>query len=176
MDDAFAREVLRLAHGQTIDDYDKQLRSKAQQLGIPLPPVKLSTTSNQTSPSTRVSQTRSSISVESQASQSTGLTSTHSRASKEHDGFPFHTTSIAEKRRSATSVSIKDYDSILSQTRQNSHRLSLTFSPPITPSPSTFSLPLNSSRESSPRRHIIRGLSRLRIHRRSSSNSSAKHE
>lgn len=204
MDDGFAREVLRLAQGQDVECYDSNLKHQAQQLGIGVETTLDQTSqpaSTSTSTSTYISDARRSISVESQASQSTGLTSNLSRTSREEQPL-LPTCNIYsprtekepggyssrnekehiysprnEKRQSTPTVSIKDYDSILSQAKHDYRRLSLNLSPPITPSPSSFSLPLSSSRESSPRRHLIRGLSRLRFHRRSeSSSSSVKNE
>lgn len=176
MDDDFAREVLRLAQGQTVECYDNQVKHQAQLLGISLPAEKLNDNSKPTSTTTYISQARRSLSNESQASQSTGLTSNLSRTSREHEALLYPTPRSSDRRISGTSVSIKDYDSILSHAKHDYHRLSLNFSPPATPSPSTFSLPLSSSRESSPRRHLIRSLSRLRLHRRSGSSSSVKNE
>ena len=179
MDDCFAREVLRLAQGQNIECYDNDLRHQARQLGIALAGEKLNGASSlPTSTLTFISETRRSISAESQASQSTGMTSNLSRTSKEHEPLLLPSyTPRNENRKSTTAVSIKDYDSLLSHVKPEKRRYSLNLSPIITPSPSSFSLPSSLSRESSPRRNLIRGLSRLRFRRSESSPSaSVKHE
>ncbi|KAL1301432.1 hypothetical protein AAFC00_005686 [Neodothiora populina] len=205
-DELFAREVLRLAQGQTIEQYDSNLRHQARESGIALPPGKfnnhtinnnnnnnnnnndISNNDNSSKPgstATLLSQTRRSISSASQASRSTGLTSNVSRTSRDHDGGVVSPapTPRNEKRKSATSMFVRDYEFLTSQQNSEEYRrLSLNLSPHVTPSPSTFSLPLSSSsptqssRESSPRRNIIRSLSKLRLHRTSRSNSSSKHE
>jgi len=181
MDDWFAREVLRLAEGQTIESHEDQIKQQAQQLGIHLP---LSLPSPTDKDKGEVK--RRSVSLESRVSHSTGPTST--RISKDDHNA---TLSLAfgnihddedddGKSRSTTAVSIKDYDSILSHARRSSRR-SHNFLPLATHSPSSFSsLPLSLSSsslgESSPKRQIIRGLSRLRLHCRSVSSSSVKNE
>lgn len=175
MDDEFAREVLRLAQGYSIHHFDEDLKQLAQELGVAITPsgsdaVNGFSNSKPTSTLTTSSPCRRSNSTESQTSQSTGLTADYLRTSKEHPAL-HHTSPNYDRRSSGTSLSIKDYDSILSNAKTDHRRLSLNFSPPITASPSTFSLPNPSSREGSPRRSLIRGLSRLSFRRSGSSGS-----
>ncbi|KAI5199565.1 hypothetical protein E4T39_06122 [Aureobasidium subglaciale] len=176
MEDEFAREVLRLAEGQTVEDFEKDLTSQARGLDIDItllgdaPKVKnLKATSSLTSST----HPRRSISTGSQASHSTDFTDA-SRISRD---CPHARPRLTRGRRSsATSASIKDYDSIVNHARFDFRRSSFNFatSPIISPSPSTFSLSSvwSRSRESSPKRHIItRGLSRLRLRRTDSGDS-----
>ncbi|KEQ98388.1 hypothetical protein AUEXF2481DRAFT_36900 [Aureobasidium subglaciale EXF-2481] len=170
MEDEFAREVLRLAEGQTVEDFEKDLTSQARSLDInttlPEDAQKIKNP-NATSSLTSSTHPRRSISTGSQASHSTDFTDA-SRISRDCPHARPRPT--RGRRSSGTSVSIKDYDSIVNHARFDFRRSSFNFatSPIISPSPSTFSLSSvwSRSRESSPKRHIItRGLSRLRLRR-----------
>lgn len=175
MDDEFAREVLRLAEGQSVEDFEEDLKTQAQNLDIDITSLDRLQENNvpKATPSlTSSTQPRRSVSTGSRASHSTDFTDT-SRFSKD---YPHTRTRPNRGRRSsAASVSIKDYDSIINHARFDFRRTSFNFStsPIISPSPSSFSLSSvwSRSRESSPKRHIIRGLSRLRLKRADSGDS-----
>lgn len=176
MDDEFAREVLRLAQGQTVDDYDHELKMQARECGIALPDDNLNHSFGPRSSLTFVSPPRRSTSA---ASNSTGLTSDLSRSSRENSNSWLRSPTLRSDKRlsTASQLSIKDYDSILSHARFDHRKLSASFSPPLTPSHSCYSLPVaSSSRESSPKRLVLRSLSRLRLHRRGGSSSSGENE
>lgn len=181
MDDEFALEVLRLAEGQTVEAFEEDLKSQARNLNIDIAPLESTLKSREskaTSDLTSSTHPRRSISTGSQASHSTDFTDA-SRISRE---CPHARTRPTRGRRSsATSTSIKDYDSIVNHARFDFRRSSFNFatSPIISPSPSTFSLSSvwSRSRESSPKRHIItRGLSRLRLRRTDSGDSTRDKE
>lgn len=181
MNDEFALEVLRLAEGQTVEAFEEDLKSQAQDLNLDIAllenaskakePKATTTLTNSTHP-------RRSISSGSQASHSTDFTDA-SRLSRD---YPHGRSRANRGRRSSnTSTSIKDYDSIVNHARYDFRRSSFNFatSPIISPSPSTFSLSSvwSRSRESSPKRHIItRGLSRLRLRRTDSGDSTREKE
>lgn len=181
MDDEFAREVLRLAEGQSVEDFEEDLKSQAQSLDIDI--TLLDDAPNDKDQKQRPSVTssthpRRSISTGSRASQSTDFTDA-SRISRDCPNS--RTRPVRGRRSSAASVSFKDYDSIVNHARFDYRRSSFNFatSPIISPSPSTFSLSSvwSRSRESSPKRHIItRGLSRLRLRRTDSGDSTREKE
>lgn len=169
-DRSFAREVLRLVNGQTEDAYEESLRNQAKEYGASLLANQCHNQSKPNSTLTASTHPRRSTSADSQASRSTGLTSNFSRTSKDQV-FGRITVSRQSNR---SSLSIKDYDSILSHAQPH-RRLSLNLSSPATqpqtPSQSTFSLPLDTPPESSSRKHLIRGLSKLKLRRTDSSSS-----
>ncbi|TIA70437.1 hypothetical protein D6C83_01196 [Aureobasidium pullulans] len=176
MDDEFAREVLRLAEGQTVEDFETDLKNQAQHLDIDIASLENTLKDKgqkATSSLTSSTHPRRSISTGSHGSHSTDFTDA-SRISRD---CPHARARPGRGRRSsATSVSIRDYDSIVNHARFDYRRSSFNFatSPIISPSPSTFSLSSvwSRSRESSPKRHIItRGLSRLRLRRTDSGDS-----
>ncbi|KAK4924920.1 hypothetical protein LTR28_012323, partial [Elasticomyces elasticus] len=162
--------VLQLPDDESEHSAEDKLRAEARHYGLDMRAMSgspdatkaMSTMSVSTAP-------RRSTSIGSRASHSTGLTSNLSRSSREQ----YFSTSRAHpsRRRSNTSLSIRDYDLSPGQTTSQS-KLSLSFSPPLTPPHSTFSLPL-SAPDSSPRKHFskLRGLSRLKL-RRTASNTS----
>ncbi|KAG9520240.1 hypothetical protein KCV07_g4480, partial [Aureobasidium melanogenum] len=176
MDDEFALEVLRLAEGQTGEAFEEDLRSQARNLNIDIALLESTSKSREskaTSSLTSSTHPRRSVSTGSQASHSTDFTDA-SRVSRECPNA--RTRPTRGRRSSAASTSIKDYDSIVNHARYDFRRSSFNFaaSPIISPSPSTFSLSSvwSRSRESSPKRHIItRGLSRLRLKRTDSGDS-----
>ncbi|KAI4722566.1 hypothetical protein E4T48_01162 [Aureobasidium sp. EXF-10727] len=176
MDDEFALEVLRLAEGQTVEAFEQDLKNQAQNLNIDIALLENASKTKEsqaTSSLTSSTQPRRSISTGSQASHSTDFTDA-SRISRDCPNA--RTRQVRGRRSSATSTSIKDYDSIVNHARFDFRRSSFNFatSPIISPSPSTFSLSSvwSRSRESSPKRHIItRGLSRLRLRRTDSGDS-----
>ncbi|EME86885.1 uncharacterized protein MYCFIDRAFT_77311 [Pseudocercospora fijiensis CIRAD86] len=157
---SYLLEVLNIADGETEDQLDEKLRTEANELGVD---VESQHVSDQRHWRTHwVEQCQRSESVHSHTSRSTGMTSTYSDLSKDHNRM------AAERRRSRASLSFRDYDAFMSKGVPNG-RNSICFSPPSTPSYSTFSLPLSSppSPFSSPKKHFrrIRGLSMLRLHR-----------
>jgi hypothetical protein len=181
MNDEFALEVLRLAEGQTVEAFEEDLKSQAQDLNIDITLLESASKAREikaTSSLTSSTHPRRSISSGSQASHSTDFTDA-SRMSR--DCQQGRTRPNRGRRSSAASTSIKDYDSIVNHARFDFRRSSFNFatSPIISPSPSTFSLSsvFSRSRESSPKRHIItRGLSRLRLRRTDSGDSTREKE
>ncbi|KAK4989453.1 hypothetical protein LTR50_003196 [Elasticomyces elasticus] len=162
--------VLRLPDDESEHSAEDKLRAEARYYGLDVRAMSgspdatkaMSTMSVSTAP-------RRSTSIGSRASQSTGLTSNLSRSSREQHFYA--SRAHTSRRRSNASLSIRDYD--LSPGHPTSQsKLSLSFSPPLTPPHSTFSLPL-SAPDSSPRKHFskLRGLSRLKL-RRTASNTS----
>ena len=151
-DAPYLRDVLGLQDGETEEQADERLKSEAKQLGIDVD----AQLAQQTKPlSTRTFSSeapRRSESINSRASQSTGMTSDFSELSREaHQPFG--------RRRSRASLSFRDYDNFLARGIPNG-RMSMSFSPPTTPSHSTFSLTLSTSERNSPKKHFrrLRGL------------------
>jgi hypothetical protein len=178
MDDEFAREVLRLAEGQSLADFDQGLRTEAQELQVDTSVLE-DKDSNKTSTFDASTQPRRrSISTGSQKSQCTDVTDT-SHLSR--DQSQSSTRPVRGRRSSVRSVSVQDYDTIVNHARFDLRRSSFNFatSPVVSPSPSIFSLSSMWSRprDSSPKRHIIsRGLSRLRLRRTDSGDSTREKE
>ena len=157
---SFSQDVLGLVDGETEEQMEEKLHNEAKELGLDVCALLLQP---QKPLSTRTfsSEARRSESVDSRASQSTGFASTFSERSREQ----YHPKS---RHASRASLSFRDYDIFMARGRPDG-RNSISFSPPTTPSHSTFSLPL-SSPSSSPKRHFrrIRGLSMLRLNRNDS--------
>lgn len=153
---SYLHDVLQLEDGETEEKLDEQLSEAARELGVEIEAQDsakpLSTRTFSSEPPRR------SESINSRASQSTGFTSNFSQLSREQ-------RPTSGKRSSRASLSFRDYDNFLARGVRNG-RASMSFSPPTTPSESTFSLPLYSP-ESSPKKppRVIRGLSMLRLHR-----------
>ncbi|KXT13598.1 hypothetical protein AC579_8498 [Pseudocercospora musae] len=166
---SYLLEVLNIADGETEDQLDERLRTEAKELGVDVESQYVSDQQHCRTP--WAEPCRRSESVDSHTSRSTGMTSTFSDLSKDHGRIP------AERRRSRASLSFRDYDAFMSRGVPKG-RHSMCFSPPSTPSHSTFSLPLSSppSPTSSPKKHFrrIRGLSMLRLHRSDSAQSLAE--
>ena len=160
---SYLHDVLGVEQDETEEQIDERVRNEAKELGVDVDglqrpkPVSTSTVSSD--------QRRRSESINSRASQSTDLTSNHSVISREHNR--------PGDRSSRASLSFRDYDNFLARGKPNG-RHSISFSPPMTPAQSAFSLPLHAP-EAAPKRHSrrIKGLSILRLHRSDSVSSNA---
>ncbi|KAK3690989.1 aspartate-semialdehyde dehydrogenase [Vermiconidia calcicola] len=159
---SYTQDVLGLREDETEEQMDQCLRHEAEELGLdvdalllqhPLPPQAHSTP-------------RRSESVDSRTSQSTGFASTFSEVSREE-------RSGSGRLALRTSPSFRDSD-CRSGRGDLRRRCSTPYSPPSTPSHSTFSLTL-SSPSSSPKKHFrrLRDLSMLRMRRADFSSSRA---
>ncbi|KAK5136198.1 hypothetical protein LTR08_004035 [Meristemomyces frigidus] len=164
-DASYLRDVLRLPDGTTEEQLDEELRGQARLLGVDTDALAPHEQPRPRSAAVPEATRKSQESDTSKASQSTGLASSYSDISREQ-------AHVNGRARCRTSLSLRDYDAFLARGAP-SGRQSMSFTPPATPSQSTFSLPLLSSPESSPRRHFrrIKGLSMLRLGRAESSTS-----
>ena len=157
---AYLTDVLRLQAGVTEAQWDEDLRGEAREFGVEVNvQAEDQHKSHNAKPLAADTARRSQESVASRTSQSTGLISNFSDVSRDQHIHPHG------RIQGRASSSIQDYDIFLA--RGSVHgRQSLSYSPPSTPSQSTFSL-LLSSPESPPKKHFrrIRGLSVLRLHR-----------
>lgn len=158
--DDFALRVLQLAPGEDEAVYDARLALQAKDYG-----VSTTTASSPKSPflATASKHTRRSTST---GSQESGLSNLTFDIGKPAERTPLSKLYdlTSERRGSATSSSFKDHDSVLGRVRFNGRR-SLNLSPPPTP-PQTSPLSFMTARaESSPRRNLMRGLSRLKLRR-----------
>lgn len=150
---SFGAEVLLLDYADTEDQMDDRLREEAKELGLKVSPTSSSAAiPTSTARVSYIEPQRRSGSVDSRTSQSTGLNSTISDVSRIHD-----------RSRRMSKTSFRDYDSFISRGRPNG-RLSMSFSPPTTPSHSIFELPL-AAPSSSPRKSFlnIKGMSMLKL-------------
>lgn len=167
LEKSYLHDVLKLEDGETEEMMDEALQREAQELFVDVDAAQQASLvrGSVTKPlSTRTFSSdapRRSGSITSSVSQSTDMTSNVSEISRE----------IQRPARSRASLSFRDYDNFMARGVPNG-RNSISFSPPTTPSHSTFSLPM-SSPSSSPKRHFrkIRGLSMLKLSRAGSSSS-----
>ncbi len=157
---SYARGVLLLKDDETEEVLDERVLLAAKELGIEIMGL-LSVSSPQKGKpeSTHTFSLEApprSPSIDSKQSQSTGFVSTFSEVSREQRNG---------RRPSAASLSFRDYDSFLSRGRSDGRHM-ISFSPPSTPSKSTFSLPLYSP-SPSPKKSLrhLRGLSMLKLRR-----------
>lgn len=170
-DASYVHEVLALEDAESEEQLDEALRAEAKELGLEI------LLSHETSPSREKKShshstttgssdvPRRSTSCCSGATQSTGLTSHFSDVGADKYTDRTSTPDGGNCSR-ATSLSLRDYDALVAKGVSDG-RTSISFSPPATPSQSTFSLPLSTTPDASPRRHFrrIRGLSILKLHR-----------
>lgn len=172
MDGEFTREVLHLAEGHSLQKYDQDLKRQALEFGVtPLGDGAIHGLTN-SKPASTSSPYHGSTSNGSQTSQSTGLTADHLRTSKEHPPSNC-ANSCLDRRSSGTSVSIKDYDLIVSNAKNDHRRTSLNFSPMVASSPHTSPSPDTSSLDKPRKQTLLRNLGQLTL-RKSSSNPSLK--
>ena len=164
----FAREVLWLPEGDTQDEYDARLVREAKGCGIAIP-EQIAPSSEQR-PSHTILRSPSRGSVDSRSSSSSAQTFDLSKSSRAVS-LRRKPTQAYHRRGSETSTSAKDYDSVLSNARSSR---SANGSPPATASLSSHSLPIRTSNEHGPRKHLIRGLSRLKLRRADSGGSVKK--
>ncbi|KAG8629165.1 hypothetical protein KVT40_003030 [Elsinoe batatas] len=175
-DNIFMRRILRLTGSEKESTYDFKLTQEATELGLTVSPPPVPTPSTPQPHSRRPSVARDgrSVSIDSFASKSSRPTSDLSK-SWDRTSTGFNSLQSYNRRGSATSSSSRSRDSVLSQpipiTKQKQSRNS---SVPPTTTPRLGRQSPESPQPSSPHKHLIRGLTKLRLRRHDSDKSSRR--
>ncbi|KAF2225256.1 hypothetical protein BDZ85DRAFT_90890 [Elsinoe ampelina] len=176
-DNIFMRRILRLTGSEKESTYDFKLTQEATELGLAVtpPPVPAPSTPQPHSRRPSVARDGRSVSIDSFASKSSRPTSDLSK-SWDRTSTGFNSLQSYNRRGSATSSSSRSRDSVLSQpipiAKQKQSRNS---SVPPTATPRLGRQSPESPQPSSPHKHLIRGLTKLRLRRHDSDKTSRKY-